>query len=64
MQQTEDLGPDPYIEAEFGTPTIQTEAYKPKYGWTFLPEMMPHPYAYFDSRYGYGPEGQKKYVEF
>lgn len=57
----EDLGPDPYV-AEFGTPTIEMDAYMPKYGWTFLPEMMPTPYEYFDSRYGFGPDGQKKYV--
>lgn len=59
--QDEDLGPDPYL-AEFGKPTIEMDAYLPKYGWTFLPEMMPVPYEYFDSRKGYGPDGQKKYV--
>ncbi len=61
--QEEDLGPDPYL-AEFGTPTIEMDAYLPKYGWTFLPEMMPVPFEYFDSRKGFGPDGQKKYVLF
>lgn len=55
------IGPDPVVE-EFGTPTTPMVAYMPKYGWTFLPEQMPVPYEYFDSRKGFGPDGQHKYV--
>jgi hypothetical protein len=57
------LGPDPVVE-EFGTPTTPMEAYLPKFGWTFLPEQMPVPYEYFDSRKGFGPDGQQPYVVY
>ena len=55
------LGPDPIVE-EFGTPTTPMQAYLPKFGWTFLPDQMPVAYEYYDSRKGFGPDGQQEYV--
>jgi hypothetical protein len=63
MPKAKYLGPDPVVE-EFGTPTTPMEAYLPKFGWTFLPEQMPVPYEYFDSRKGFGPDGQQPYVVY
>lgn len=55
------IGPDPVAEL-FGEPDVPVVSYMPKYGWTFLPEQMPWPYEYYDSRKGFGPEGQHEYV--
>jgi hypothetical protein len=57
------IGPDPIVEA-FGEPTIPMDAYLPKFGWTFLPQQMPVPYDYFDSRRGFGPDGQQEYIVY
>ncbi len=55
------IGPDPVAQT-FGKPDIKTDSYLPKYGWTFLPEQMPSPYEFYDSRRGFGPDGQHEYV--
>lgn len=55
------IGPDPIVEA-FGEPTVPITAYIPKYGWTFLPRQMPVPYKFYDSRRGFGPDGQQEYI--
>ncbi len=55
------IGPDPVVES-FGTPTLPMQAYISKFGWTFLPQQMPKPYEYFDSRNGCGPDGQQAYI--
>lgn len=57
------IGPAPVIE-EFGTPTTPMDACLPKFGLVSLPQQMPVPFAYFDSRKGFGPDGQQKYVVY
>lgn len=50
------FGEDP-LEREFGTPTLEQTVYAPLYGWEYLYQDMPRPYATYTPKNSYGPTG-------
>lgn len=50
------FGEDP-LEREFGTPTIAQNVYQPFFGWEYMWQDMPRPYASYNDAESYGPKG-------
>ena len=49
-------GADP-LEADFGDPTVKHTVYNPFFGWEYLYQDMPRPYAAYNDKESYGPLG-------
>jgi hypothetical protein len=45
------------LEEDYGTPTIPTTVYNPFFGWEYMFQDMPKPYATYNDKESYGPKG-------
>jgi hypothetical protein len=50
------IGWEDPLYARFGKPTREQEVYNPLYAWEYIYQDMPHKYATYTDKAGYGPE--------